>query len=141
MEKIIIRSYQDQDINFIINSWLKNYKFSSKFAQNIPAKIYYSYHEPIIKALINNCANHSIVATLEDAPNVILGYLIQQPFENHSLVHYVYVKFPFRSNGIAKQMFEAAGIDPDYFTHTHWTGPVTAYYDYHPNIIYNPYLI
>lgn len=141
MEKIIIRPFEEKDTNFIINSWLKNYKFSSRFAQSITAKVYYANHEPIVKNIINRCASYSLIATLEDAPRVILGYIVFQPTGQSHILHYVYVKYPFRGNGICSELMREAQIDKHCFIYTHLTSPVVEYVEDNQDILYNPYLI
>jgi hypothetical protein len=72
------------------------------------------------------------VACLPDAPDVILGYLVR---EGH-IVHWAYVKKPFRRLGILRAL--AAGVPPD-FLYTHRTIDAEPIVRRFPQSSYDPY--
>lgn len=70
----------------------------------------------------------------------IYGYIAHQEIEGTQVVHYCYVKEPYRKLGLAKLLLEQIGVDFDkpFFT-THRTNIVKTIEKRHP-IVYNPYL-
>lgn len=76
----------------------------------------------------------TLVAVLPDDPSIILGYLVYEP----GILHYVFVKEAFTRIGIARSLYDRAGLP---MTCTHKTVTVRPIMDKYPNIVYNPFLL
>tara|TARA_R110002126_G_scaffold287977_1_gene441119 strand:- start:310 stop:711 length:402 start_codon:yes stop_codon:yes gene_type:complete len=99
----IFRPASADDMNFILNSWLKSYK-DSVICENIPANIYYEEHKKTVETHI---ANSSIIMAVNpEDPDQIFGYCV---YEAPMTLHYMYVKYPFRKFGIGKDLYLEAG--------------------------------
>lgn len=140
IEKVRIRTMQDKDFNFIINSWLKSYKYSGSAVRRMRDSDYYIAYEPIVKVLIQR--SDIYVACLREEPEVILGYIAVEPAEvgTTDVIHYLLVKDLWQRIGIGKYLLQAADPGPQsYFTH--WTSPMDSLankitYRYNPFLIY-----
>lgn len=126
-----------QDINFIFNSWLKSYR-NSDFAKKIPNDVYFSEHKEKITAILTNST--VLVACNPDTPSQIFGYLVMSQ-EPVTVLHYVYVKYPYRKLGIARRMVEdlnpQVGKKLTLCSHANYYWPeISAKF----KLVYNPYI-
>lgn len=114
-----IRDGEAGDLNLILNSWLKTYK-TSKFAQDIPSDIYYKYQQEKIKNLLK--ASDVIIAHDQEDPTHIFGYACFDPniISNVCVLHYLYIKKPFRGLGIFTDLLAAASA----MSHHHQNLPI-----------------
>lgn len=127
MSEVLIRYYQDDDKNFILSSWLRSYR-NSQFAKKIQPEIYYANHARVVEHMIQTCT--ILVACDPTAPYVTYGYICYQP----ELIHYIYVKYPFRKLKIATILLESSLLKPPYII-THLTKAINL----DINVVYNPY--
>lgn len=147
-----IRDMVSGDYNFIIDSWLNQFKNSSEFARRIKHAIYFEKQAKVIEKLI--ARSKVRVASLCSDPSVIVGYLVFELPPEKPIAHFVYVKPSFRRMGIARELVQ--GLNIETCTFTHWTfvmdyihgcvrkdkdtgikGLVTGAY---PNMVYDPFL-
>lgn len=137
VEEIKIRQVETNDMPFIYQTWLKNYKYSSSFAKNIHEDVFYPEHTKVLNHIFGK-ANFLIACFAED-PTVIFGYFVYEP----NVAHFLFVKQSFRKMGIATMLLKESGLELEKTTFTHWT------YDLAPlfvtnklkGITYNPYMI
>lgn len=133
-----LRNVTAEDHNFILNSWLKSFR-NGPAVRRMENSAYYHEQAKVIKELLQSV--NVLVACDKDAPNQILGYLISQRINNVFVLHYVYVKQPFRNCGIAKMLIAARD---------HELGETAAVYTHHTEsasrlaykykFMYNPYV-
>lgn len=133
---ISIRQGVVDDAAFIFSTWLRSYAGSSYFARKIPRKTFFAYHHQIIERIIARNAT-VLVATPEDDPSTILGYLVHEG----PVLHYIYTKGPFRRLGIASRLIKESGLDLNKSQFTHWTYDADDLLPLWPGLSYNPYLI
>lgn len=97
-----IRSFNEDDTNFILNSWLKSFR-NSPFAQNIAPYIYYTVQKRIIEDCIRN---HDIrVICVADDSSHIVGYACFSEIADGLVnIDYIYIKSPYRRFGLAKEL-------------------------------------
>lgn len=141
---IRIRAAANEDIGFIFNSWLKSYR-NAQYVNGISNTIYFSSHHKLIEQILIR-SNVQIACSQED-PSQIYGYSVSEKMEGFLVVHYVYVKHPFRNLGIGNSLLQTSGYDPKNATiNTHSTDlsrRVQGKYNlvFHPYLAYNPALI
>ena len=136
-----IRKFQPSDTNFVIATWLRNYKEQSYFAKRIIYNVYFKYHEPVVKLLIQR--SHILISFHEKEPEVNLGFFCFETTPTEFIGHYIYVKKPFRGIGIAKEFIKESKMKtyPKVFF-THWTYFIDEVIDpEQKKMTYNPYLI
>lgn len=134
---IKIRTFQEEDRSFILDSFLKSFHRESTFARNIRSEDYFKAHRSIAEALLEE--SQVLVACDKEDPDLIFGYFIFNPEE--MVAHYIFVKKAFRDCGIARALFKESGLSKEgEITFTHWTKVMGSLVYKFPAIRYNPYL-
>lgn len=132
------------DVAFIYNSWLKSFRGNSAWAKDIPAQIFYDNHKRVLARILGESG--VVVACNPESPEQIFGYGVYQPTSAHvAVVHFVYVKHPFRRLGIGRAIHQTAlrlaehdDSLPSVATH------ITSAWEVLRekwNMVYNPYMI
>jgi len=128
LENVAIRDALSTDLDFIYNSWLKNYQATSYFAKRIPKQVFMEEHAKRIK----KCLETAQVKIASPDEFLIYGYLIA----SNDCIHYVYVRPEFSRFGIAKMLVQSLNLKQ--IEASHWTPPMNEISKKH-KIIYNPY--
>lgn len=140
-----IRQGTIDDASFIYSSWLRSYRDHSSYADFIPKEIYYKCQARVIENLLKNCGV-SIACNPEDNEQ-IFGYVVYSPSNiGVSIIHYIYVKHPYRRLGIATTLKEYVKHETCHdnalpLVATHETGMLKTTFAEKWNIIFNPYLL
>ena len=100
------------DMNFVYSSWLSAIATSEK--RRTPKEIVYKNHREIMARSLNK--SRVIVACMHECKDQILGWLCHED----DVLHYLYVKQPFRKHGIARMLVDHLNLDEPY-TVTHWS--------------------
>lgn len=101
MTAFTIRPAKASDYSFISNSYLKSYRTAPE-ATFMMNDIYYPEHIKRLEHMTKT--GRTLVACSSDDPDQILGYLIVGKSYSWDVIHYLYVKYPFRHMGIAKAL-------------------------------------
>lgn len=127
-----------EDVNFIYNSWLKSYR-NARAVRQMENPAYFKEQGDLIRDMLDTC-NVTVICNANDSTQ-ILGYMVSQSFDGILCIHYIYVKQPFRGNGLAKKLVAARD---------HELGRQAGLYTHHTSIadrlsgqfrfMYNPYL-
>ena len=99
----IIRAPVPGDVPFVMSSWLASFWDTGLARSGLSKGAFQDVHRRLVNAIVQRapCA----VASWESDPSVILGWVC---FELHpNILHYVYVKEPFRQSGIASSLIES----------------------------------
>ncbi len=99
----IVRPLAEADHAFIFSSWLKSYRGS---ATDVSSAVYFAQHHRLVDRLLKRSV--VLIAANADDLTQILGYLVCEEVAGVAVVHYVYVKAPFRNLGIASHLMRAA---------------------------------
>ena len=100
-------------------------------------KALYHKHYATIERILSRAA--TLIATLPGEPDVILGYLVVEKLEDpqaRPVVHFLYVKGPWRGNGVAK--FLMGDLDPNKCVCSHLSRAVQDRLDDFPGLVYAP---
>lgn len=132
--KTKIRLANKADIPFITSTWLNNYKWSH-FGKYISRRIYFKEHHRLIQRTIQ--ATPTYVSCDPEDEGFIYGYIVGDNFDGYDLVHYIFVKGPFRNFGIGKALFEHLNKNKRI--------SITHQFDFKKDVpdkifVYNPYL-
>lgn len=113
------RPYTPDDIPFIQSSWGKSYYADGPGNTLFQAQAFHKFHRPLREAVLNKPNATAIVCSSKDDPSFILGFsIVEKPEEPLLILHYLYVKFSFRGEGIAKELFQRSlSIRPVLYTH------------------------
>lgn len=107
-----IRPPVKDDISFIMATWLKGLYYGESWFSQIPKDIFMNSYKKIASTILINPNINVRVACLKEDPGVILGYSITT--SDDKAVVWVFVKKPWRENGIAKSLLPTS---PQYVTH------------------------
>lgn len=122
----VIRGLSEHDEGLIRDSWKKSFRDMrrkhvegiadcNEVLQWVPDRVYYHCVYGRINALLERA--RFLVLAQEDDPEHVYGWICYEP----GVAHYVYIKTPFRRMGFARELVEAAGLDPATMCITHWT--------------------
>lgn len=106
------REYIADDYNFILATWLRGLYYGNDWFNKIPKTTFMENYHKVIDHIIKKPNTKIAVSCLLEDPNVILGYSVYEP----KILHWVFVKQPWRGIGIAKDL-----IPHDITTVTHLT--------------------
>lgn len=134
MNKWDIRDASENDIEYIYTNWLKNFRHQS-YAAIVQGPIYYDNYKKIIDHILLNA--HTKVACLKENQEVILGFMTYQP----KIIHYIYVKDPFRELGVAKSLYQTIFKDDEDVQITHQTKKIVSILRRKQNLVFNPFIL
>lgn len=138
LKNVRLRIANDEDLPFIFNSWLKSFR-DSFFSRDIPDTIYFSDHHKIIEKILKNSV--VMISCNEDDPTQIYGYAVGSQEDGIFVLHYIYVKYTFRSLGIGTLLLKSFGHSGEtasvYTHHNNLAHKLASKY----NFIYHPYLM
>lgn len=98
-----IRTAKKEDVNFLLDSWLKSWR-KSKFAGVIGNDNYYDTTRRVIENLVRRGAKFR-VACLESDEDCILGWINYEVLKDgNCCVHYIYIKDPYLKMGVADKL-------------------------------------
>ena len=97
-----IRKADEGDTSFIYSSWLKSYASQNKDQPKITV---YKMHRSVVRRLLEE--GITLVACMEDDPDQVLGWLCAHRIPKFLILHYCYVKAPFRRFGLARSLVDA----------------------------------
>jgi GNAT superfamily N-acetyltransferase len=132
-----LRPGAQEDEGFVYSTWLKNFKYSSRFANRIPDTVYFAAHKRLIEAAV--ARSHVLVAVDPAAPLVIYGYAVAEPGRDlvPGCLHFLFVKARWRKLGVGRALVEAIRPAPCQFSH--WTYEWDTFGLRYPDMRYNPY--
>jgi len=128
---------RDTDLNFVLNSWLKTFKYSGQSVKRVRDSLYYEFYEPLVKRLV--AASDVYIACLRDDEDVVVGYLAIERRDDFDVIHFMAVKQPFQRMGVGHFLLRAAEPRQRTFF-THWTEPCNSLVNKFP-FTFNPFLL
>lgn len=131
-----VRPACTDDVGLILNSWLKSYR-QSEAARTVTNEIYYSENigeKARIVSLMRK--GQTLVACDPTEQDIVFGWVCADAVIP-PVVHYVYVKSPYRRRGLARKLLKAAGVGSAPFLATHETYDVRGRINY----VYCPWYV
>jgi len=120
---VAIREAVETDYNFIFDCWRRSYA-ESEFAKKIPAQTFFLKHHRWIEKILHNAK--VLIACSKDFPDEIRAWIcfgeeeeeVRMNMKNHDatadvmppVLHFCYVRGPFRKLGLASYMIKKAGL-------------------------------
>jgi len=111
---IAYRESREEDRVFVVSSWLDSFR-ESHTAGMIAMATFYDKMWGEIENLMDRSGSRTIIACNAGDPNQLHGFVTfdLDTGTDPPVVHYLYVKAPFRRWGIARGLFAAAGINSE----------------------------
>lgn len=104
---VIIRPGVVEDIRFIFNSWLKSYRDANAVA-GVPNTLYFKGQHEVVERILARPGLLVLVACTPEDEKQILGYVVASETKAGTVLHWLYVKHPFRGFGIARELEKRA---------------------------------
>ncbi len=101
-----LRAGDLKDVSFIFNSWLKSYR-DAPAVKSVPNTIYYAEHHAVIERIFASAGLVLLIACDQNHPEQIFGYAVGERRPEGLMLHWTYVKYPFRKFGIGRALIEA----------------------------------
>jgi GNAT superfamily N-acetyltransferase len=139
-----IRHQTEHDQSYILNTWLMNFRCSNHLERMIRHNVYFEEQTHLIQKILTK--SKVIVAVDLEHDSQIFGYLVYNEVAHTKIIHYVYVKSPFRRLGIATALkdFVFGNVDDDDGKYpiltTHYTR-MSPLLNIKWNLTFNPYLL
>src|SRR5262245_50434873 len=123
-----------EERHFIVDSWVRSFQFAHA-AGVIAVEKWFEVMIPEVERLLTRPGSRTIVAYRtgqKDRLADLQGFITvdtDDPEWGQPIVHYVFVKEPYRGAGLARGLFAAASVDPQKpFLYTATTGAVSKIY-------------
>lgn len=118
--EIEIRQGNERDEALVYSTWLRGAKRGTYEAKRIRDAVYYARRHTLIEQILQR-GGRVLVAHPSGDPDTVLGYLVLEDGGPDPILHFLYVKLPWRRLGIATQLIEHACPDPNRARFTTWT--------------------
>lgn len=110
---VVIRRATEADHAFVIGTWLRSYRedqlSADAYAKHIPDDVFYGEegHRGVVRELLSR--HGAFILAHSETPDDMYGFICA----DLPVLHYLYVKGPFRRLGFGKRLMHHAG-----FVHT-----------------------
>lgn len=91
---VVTREAQESDRSFVVSNWIKSQYYGSPHWSQMDYTDFREHYAPIIAAMLLD--SRVDVAVLEDAPELILAFLVYKG----TTIHWAYTKKDYRSKGL-----------------------------------------
>lgn len=116
---VAIRAAKATDRDLIIHAWVESFRLANT-AGMIAMDDWWDVMAPQVVRVLDRAGSRTLVAyETEEAGGVadLYGFITfdrepEPPWRSLPIVFYVYVKAPYRREGYARRLFDAAGIHP-----------------------------
>lgn len=106
---VSVRDMREGDLNFIRSSWLRSNARTVPQAL-VPSDAYFELHWEVAMGLLERPAVRCVMATDPNDDDHLVGWACGEPAgaARRPLLHFAYVKKPFRRHGVARLLVERA---------------------------------
>lgn len=120
-EMIIIRPAIEEDISFVVDSWIKHL-WSTAAYHGIDKRLQHNRHLRFIMDVFKRENVQLHVAHYKEDVNQICGYIIGEVSKDIAILHWVHVKKFFREHGVAHALEQKIlESKPKHVYYSHWT--------------------
>lgn len=103
---LLVRAAVPGDLNFILATWLRSFRFDSWAAYNLRGPVYFKNQERLIRDILGRPNVVAMVGALDDQPDAVLGYVVVEP----TCIHFAYTKGAWRRMGVSRTLLLATGL-------------------------------
>jgi GNAT superfamily N-acetyltransferase len=131
-DPFILRSGRTTDAPLLFSSWLKSYWHATRSRQLVQGPIFFAEHHRLIERLIPLSA--VVCACNPEDSDQVFGWAMGDPGK---VLHYVYLREPYRHFGIAHRMLDVLRIENCAYSHR---TPAFERIARERHLTFNPYL-
>jgi hypothetical protein len=138
MLPIEYRDAGENDLAFILSSWLKSFR-DEESTRACPNEIFFIHHKRLVQKILSK-AKVVVIVNPTDA-NHIYGFLCFEDTAQGRVIHFMYVKNAFRKLGLAKtalMIHVKTEEKPIYYTHKTYGAQFLSKM---MGAVYHPYLL
>lgn len=103
-----------EDRAFVVSTWSRSFKLSHS-AGLISSESWPAVMHVELEKILERAGARTVIACAGDDRNSFYGWIAADTTARVPVLHYVYVKEPYRLAGIGRRLFAAIGIDPAQF--------------------------
>lgn len=134
----IIRPARQTDLAFVTSSYLKTMRARTPY-NCMTSDVYYPHQRKRIENALQ-VGDCYVLANPED-PDHIFGYAVVEHLSSGDIVHFIYIKFPFRKMGLARKLFSQVVRDQGTTLVSHTTDTNFDRLAHKYKLIYDPYVL
>lgn len=130
-----IRPHATEDLPVVHETWAGTWK-TARAAGCIPNNLFDAVHKALVDQLLNRGMKIDVIVP-SNRPSQVMGWIAYEPdpkSPGKALVHYVFVKAPFRRRDLANTLLAHVGNADGKFVYTH----ETSFARYWPRAYHNP---
>ena len=113
---VSLRPAVEADRNFIMATIMRGLYYGESWFSEIPKPVFMERYHKVVEYLLGKDTTQVLIACLKEDPETILGYSILTP--SMQVVHFVFVKKPWRGIGIAGSLVPADTRSATHLTKT-----------------------
>ena len=136
----VVRKPVPSDVEYLLKTWGREHRRALPRA--LPDRLFYPEFQKIMYSLVSR-TDARVICAAED-PNYIIGFVIGEVHADAqtAVIHFAYVRSPFRRAGFTRAALEDMGWRPGYeIVASHWSDYVARFDLKALNIVYNPYIL
>ena len=119
LDEVTFRPLDPDEMGFVMDSWFRSYR-NSEWAGVIPNHLYYPTMREMLASLISRGAKILAAIAVTEEGERVIGYVCHENKKMETVLHYLYVKDPYRRAGLGKKLVSLATEGP-YLLYTHRT--------------------
>lgn len=130
-----VRPSSAEDFQLVLESWSGTWK-TARAAGCIPNNMFDAVQQSLIEQLLARGMNIDVIVP-SNRPAQAMGWIAYEPdpkSPGKAIVHYVFVKSPYRRRGLADTLLRHVGNGDGRFVYTH----ETSFARYWPRAFHNP---
>lgn len=115
---LLVRDAVEADHNFIFATWLNHFRDGP--VGKLPIQeVYFREQHLLIEKLLGRCK--VLIAANPEAEDHLFGWLVGEVVAGSGVVHYAFVKSPFRKSGVGRKLVttfeDIVGVPVSFYTH------------------------
>lgn len=115
---INIRPAKPTDLNYVVSSWIRSVR--GQYPYKLFCKPAMTKYSDRVQRMVYGSSQVTIACDEKDE-DVVLGWIAHDP----GVLHFAWVKYPFRRNGFGKQLFTSVFADCECLYYTCHTSSIT----------------
>lgn len=104
---VLVRPVTPDDVGFVIHGWLEGYWADCPCSLVMHKAEWFKRWHTVVENALADERNRCLVACDVDRESSLFGFIVARPPD---VVHWLYVKQPYRGNGLSRLLQSGAGL-------------------------------